>query len=147
VLLILALAACAATAAAPAPGPEPRRVVVTVRGFRNRAGALRVKLVADGEGFPGSDTHSAAKRRVPIGSTEVRVTFDGVAPGGYAVVALHDEDDDGTLDRSRLGLPTEGVGFSSGARMRFGPPTFEEARFELGARDAELAVDLQYLPF
>jgi uncharacterized protein (DUF2141 family) len=77
----------------------------------------------------------------------VRIAFDGVAPGDYAVVALHDEDDDGTLDRSRLGLPTEGVAFSSGARIRFGPPSFDEARFELGARDAELALELQYLPF
>ena len=144
--LILALAACAATAGAPAPGPEPRRVVVTVRGFRNRAGVLRVKLVAEPDGFPGSDAHVAAKRRVPIDADLVSVAFDAVAPGDYAVVALHDEDDDGTLDRSRLGLPAEGIAFSSGARIRFGPPSFEEARFELGAGDAELALDLQYLP-
>jgi uncharacterized protein (DUF2141 family) len=146
VSLILALAACAAAAAAPAPPPEPRRVVVTVRGFRSRAGSLRVKLVADADGFPASDAHVAAKRRVAIEAAAVSVAFDGVAPGDYAVVALHDEDDDAELDR-RLGLPAEGLAFSSGARIRFGPPSFEEARFELGARDAELALELQYLPF
>lgn len=144
--LIFALAACAATAGAPAPPPEPRRVVVTVRGFRTHAGALRVKLVADADGFPGSDAHVAAKRRVPIDGAAVSVAFEGLAPGTYAVVALHDEDDDAELDR-RLGLPAEGLGFSSGARIRFGPPSFEEAQFELRARDAELALDLQYLPF
>jgi uncharacterized protein (DUF2141 family) len=145
VFLILALAAC--TAAAAAPPPEPRRVVVTVRGFRSRAGSLRVKLVAEADGFPSSDAHVAAKRRVPIdAAAAVSVAFEGLVPGDYAVVALHDEDDDAELDR-RLGLPAEGLGFSSGARIRFGPPSFEEARFELGERDAELALDLQYLPF
>jgi uncharacterized protein (DUF2141 family) len=146
VSLILALAACAAAAAAPAPPPEPRRVLVTVRGFRSRAGSLRVKLVAEADGFPGSDAHVAAKRRVPVDAAAVSVAFDGVAPGDYAIVALHDEDDDAELDR-RLGLPAEGLAFSSGARIRFGPPSFEEAQFELGARDAELALELQYLPF
>jgi uncharacterized protein (DUF2141 family) len=145
VSLILALAACAAAAAAPAPPPDPR-VVVTVRGFRSRAGSLRVKLVAEADGFPGSEAHVAAKRRVPIDAGAVSVAFEGVAPGDYAVVALHDEDDDAELDR-RFGLPAEGLAFSSGARIRFGPPSFEEARFEVGARDAELALELQYLPF
>ena len=144
--LILALAACAAAAAAPAPPPEHHRVVVTVRGFRSREGSLRVKLVAEADGFPGSDAHVVAKRRVPIDADTVSVAFDGVASGDYAVVALHDEDDDAELDR-RLRLPAEGLGFSNGARIRFGPPSFEDARFELGELDAEVGVELQYLPF
>jgi uncharacterized protein (DUF2141 family) len=119
-------------------------MVVSVSGFRSREGSLRVKLVAEAPGFPGSDEHVAAKRRVPIDGDSVRVAFEGLAPGDYAAVALHDEDDDAELDRTLLGLPDEGLGFSNGARIRFGPPSFEEARFALGEDGADLAIELQY---
>jgi uncharacterized protein (DUF2141 family) len=145
VSIAFALAAFLAAADVP-PGTvaEGRRVAVTVRGFRSRAGSLRVKLVSDAEGFPGSDAHVAAKRRVAIDAPAVTVAFEGIAPGDYAVVALHDEDDDAELDRTFLGLPDEGLGFSNGARVRFGPPSFADARFALGEDGAEIAIELQY---
>jgi uncharacterized protein (DUF2141 family) len=130
----------AAALAAPARGT----VAVTVSGVRSRAGSLRAKLVRSGEGFPGSDEHVVAKQRRAIEGGSVRFVFEGVPYGDYAVVCLHDEDDDASLDRTRIGLPAEGVGFSSGARVRFGPPGFEEARFELLGPALELAIEMQY---
>jgi uncharacterized protein (DUF2141 family) len=145
VAIVLALAAFLAAAGVPPDTAQTgRRVAVTVRGFRSSDGSLRVKLVADADGFPGSDAHVAAKRRVAIDADSVRVVFEGIAPGDYAVVALHDEDDDAELDRTFLGLPDEGLGFSNGARVRFGPPSFEEAHFALGEDGAEIAIELQY---
>jgi uncharacterized protein (DUF2141 family) len=85
-----------------------------------------------------------AKQRLPIEGESVRVVFEGVPHGAYALVCLHDEDDDSALGRTRLGLPAEGLGFSSGARVRFGPPGFEEARFELVGPELELAIEMQY---
>jgi uncharacterized protein (DUF2141 family) len=141
---VLALAGLLAAADAPPVAETGRRVAVTVRGFRSHAGSLRVKLVSDGDGFPGSDAHVTAKRRVAIDGDPVRVAFEDVAPGDYAVVALHDEDDDAELDRTLIGLPAEGLGFSNGARIRFGPPSFAEARFALGEAGADIAIELQY---
>jgi uncharacterized protein (DUF2141 family) len=144
VLAFFGLLAAADAAPATEIAPSGRRVAVTVGGFRSSAGSLRVKLVSEADGFPGSDEHVAAKRRVRIDGARVRVAFEAVAAGDYAVVALHDEDDDAALDRTFLGLPTEGLGFSNGARVRFGPPSFADARFALGAEDAEIAIELQY---
>jgi uncharacterized protein (DUF2141 family) len=135
--------AVAAPAAVAAPVPVGR-VVVEVRGLRSRAGSLRARLVASAEGFPGSDAHVVAKRRLPIGGARVRFVFEGVPLGAYALVCLHDEDDDAALARTALGLPAEGLGFSSGARVRFGPPGFEEARFELAGPEAVLVVEMRY---
>jgi uncharacterized protein (DUF2141 family) len=126
-------------------GAEPRgTVVVTVAGLRSREGSLRVKLVREGEGFPASDAQLVARRRLPIEGPVVQVAFPDVPLGDYAVVVLHDEDDDAVLDRSRLGLPVEGLGFSGGARVRFGPPSFEDARFRLSEPSKELGVEVHY---
>jgi uncharacterized protein (DUF2141 family) len=141
-LLGLALAILGASAALP---PEPRgTLVVNVTGLRSREGSLRVKLVREDDGFPASDAALVARRRVAIEGPAMRVAFPDVPLGDYAVVVLHDEDDDAVLDRSPLGLPAEGLGFSSGARVRFGPPSFEEARFRLDGGSLELAVQVRY---
>jgi uncharacterized protein (DUF2141 family) len=129
-----------AVLAAPARGT----LAVTVRGIRSAKGSLRAKLVRSPDGFPGSDAHVVAKQRLPIEGASVRFVFEGVPRGEYALVCLHDENDDAELGRSLLGLPTEGLGFSSGARVRFGPPGFEEARFELLGPELELAIEMQY---
>ena len=119
-------------------------IAVTVHGVRGGEGSLRAKLVARGEGFPGSDAHVVAKRKLPIRGDRVRLAFEDVPYGEYALVVLHDEDDDGALARGWLGLPAEGLAFSNGARIRRGPPSFEEARFALDRPRVELDVDLQY---
>lgn len=139
--LALALAALAAGAAAAEPSAT---LEVEVRGLRSGRGLLRVKLVGAPDGFPGSDAHVVAKQKLPIEGDAVRLAFEDVPYGEYALVVLHDEDDDGALARGWLGLPAEGLGFSSGAHIRFGPPTFEEARFALDRPRLELEVDLRY---
>jgi uncharacterized protein (DUF2141 family) len=140
----LALAILAA-GGAPVPESDARgTVVVSVEALRSRAGSVRVKLVASAEGFPGSDAHVVARRRLPVDGPAARVVFSDVPFGDYALVVLHDEDDDATLDRNVLGIPAEGLGFSSGARVRFGPPSFEDARFTLAEPELEIEIEVRY---
>lgn len=64
--------------------------------------------------------------------------FRGVPPGRYAISAYHDKNDDGSLDRNFIGIPTEDFTFSSGAKAGLGPPSFEDADFEYPGGDLEL---------
>ncbi len=41
-------------------------------------------------------------------------------------------------------MPTEGIGFSNDAKMRFGPPSFADAAFTLGAAGGQIALALRY---
>ena len=61
--------------------------------------------------------------------------FGGLAPGEYAVAAFHDANGDGELNANFVGMPTEGYGFSNGARGFMGPPSFAKAAVSVG--DAE----------
>ncbi|MEJ0023360.1 MAG: DUF2141 domain-containing protein [Alphaproteobacteria bacterium] len=75
---------------------------------------------------------------------EVAVTFVNIPPGRYAVMAYHDENGDRRLNRSMIGIPTEGAGFSRNAVGTAGPPKFSDAAVNVAQADATLSVDLVY---
>jgi len=126
-----------------AQGGDLRIVVSRLRGDQ---GQLRVALYAGNDRFLDENAMVAGIR---VRASAVRdgvfaVTLHGLAPGQYAVTAHHDEDGDGTKNANLLGIPTEGYGFSNGAKGTTGPPAFDDAAFELGERPAEVRVELHY---
>ncbi len=58
--------------------------------------------------------------------------------------AYQDENDNHKIDRNLFGIPTEGIGFSNDARMRFGPPEFADAAIVLDASGGYTQLTLQY---
>jgi uncharacterized protein (DUF2141 family) len=69
-----------------------------------------------------------------------------VPAGSYAVVVFHDENDNGKIDRSVLGIPREDYGFSNNPKLLLRKPTFDEARFAVDAQDATIAIRLIHWP-
>ena len=50
--------------------------------------------------------------------------------GEYAIAGFQDLDGNGILSGNFLGIPREPVGFSGGAKVRFGPPKWNDAVFQ-----------------
>ena len=119
-------------------------LVVDIEGLRNRTGVLQVALFRTADGYPQHADLAARTRTVPITLPITVVTFDGLEPGTWALSVLHDENANGRLDTTVLGVPKEGIGASRDATRRLGEPRFEEARFEVGADDLRLQVSLRY---
>ena len=69
----------------------------------------------------------------------VTVTFENVAPGNYAIMVLHDENDNSKMDFDATGRPSESYGMSNNP-MLFGPPTFTDAKFELLKEDLQIHI-------
>ena len=136
-----ALAALLLTGAADAPAPITVNLVLT--GLRSSAGEVRVCVWQRGESFPncrkGQDVRMLAAPAAP----EVRLSVPGLAPGSYAVSVIHDENGNRQLDKSFVGIPTEGVGFSHNPRVTFGPPAFSKTRFD-ASRDATQTIKIKY---
>jgi uncharacterized protein (DUF2141 family) len=59
----------------------------------------------------------------------------GLRPGKYAFRYFHDRNNNKKMDTNRIGIPTEGYGFSNNAKGRFGPPAFKDIVFEV-SKDA-----------
>ena len=51
--------------------------------------------------------------------------------GEYAIAVYHDKNKNGRLDTNLLGIPKENYGFSNNARGRFGPASWQDAKFEI----------------
>ncbi len=114
---------------------------VRLDGLRSADGDARIALHrrVDGVKFPdGAGVVAAISRRAVAGS--MRVVFTDLPPGDYAVAAFHDADGDGELATNLLGMPTEGYGFSNGARGFMGPPRFDAATVTVGQEAGLLSV-------
>lgn len=74
-----------------------------------------------------------------INDGKVTVTFKDVKPGTYAVMALHDENENNRMDYETNGMPKESYGTSNNP-MSFGPPQFSESKFEVADQDLTLKI-------
>jgi uncharacterized protein (DUF2141 family) len=62
----------------------------------------------------------------------VEFSTTALPAGTYALRVMHDRNGNQTLDSNLVGMPTEPWGFSNNAAGSFGPPGWDDARFELG---------------
>ena len=116
---------------------------MTVTGLRSAKGQVLACLTAQPRGFPDCTRDPASRHlAVPAGVT-VLLDFGPVPAGRYAVSVVHDENSNGKLDK-RLLMPREGYGFSRNAPVRFGPPKFGAAAFEV-AGDVTQSLRIRYI--
>jgi len=94
-----------------------------------RSGMLYVGVANSDETFDGD---SYRKTRIEIPTTgDVRVSFDGLPAGRYAIRVFQDLNDNQKLDFNGP-MPTEPFGFSNVKTMT-GPPSFGKCAFDLDA--------------
>jgi outer membrane protein len=113
------------------------RLTVTVTGLNSASGTVHAAL------FDSAETFRKTPRRtevLPIESGRAVWTVDGLATGTYAVTIFHDLNGNGRLDATALGLPAEPVAASGRGGARFGPPTYDQCRFDLGGASQTLAL-------
>lgn len=116
-------------------------LTVKVEGVDGSMGHVLVAVCTEDQ-FLGAGCTSTGK--VPAAPGAVTIVLTNVAPGVYAVQAFHDENDNMDIDRSLLGFPKEGMGFSNDAPMRYGPPQFADAAITIGAEDAATSLRMRY---
>ncbi len=61
---------------------------------------------------------------------KAQVVFENVEAGTYAILALHDANENGRMDFEANGMPKESYGTSNN-EMSFGPPQFIDAKFQV----------------
>ncbi len=105
---------------------EAADLVITVEDVRSDRGLISVAIYDRATGFlkGGAEVRSADIKAAP---GDLVVVFYDLPPGRYAAAAFHDENASGDIDTNFLGIPTEGFGFSNGAKAFLGPPAFQEA--------------------
>lgn len=124
------------------PQTQTGSLSVTLTQVRDARGQLRVGLYQDPKTFR-KEALAFAVQQVPATPGTVQVRFTNLPPGRYAIMAYHDENGDGELNR-RLGMfPTEGYGLSNNPKV-MGPPQFEDSAFQVPAAGQAVSIEIRY---
>lgn len=103
-------------------------VKVEMYNFDNNEGSVMVGLYASETSFLNTPSHTL---EVKIEEQKAVASFTNIPDGVYAISVFHDENSNKKLDMLLNFLPTEDYGASNNAPARFGPPKWEDAKFEL----------------
>ncbi|MBP0491225.1 DUF2141 domain-containing protein [Pararoseomonas indoligenes] len=132
------------TACAAADAPQGPRLQVTVTGARRVAGNATITLYGPRpEHFLASRAY-LARQRIPLRATSAEACFALAAPGTYAIAVYHDENDDHDFNRTLIGMPAEGYGFSNDAPTVTGLPAFADVRFTVPPGESRMTIRLRY---
>jgi len=120
---------------------EEYNLTVNLHGIKNSQGQIHVELYSDPKTFRKS---ALAQNIIKAAAKEdiVTVKFTGIKPGVYAILAFHDEDENGLLNKRFGMIPTEGYALSNDPEV-FGPPAFKDSAFEV-LTDKELSIPIHY---
>jgi uncharacterized protein (DUF2141 family) len=135
-----------AQAFAQAPSSSQNILRVQLSGFRSNNGKPHCTIYNDAAAFPSHDEKAVKESEAPsIANSGAEVDFAGLAPGKYAMVCFHDENNNGKFDENALGMPKEGYCFSNNIHPRFSAPTFEQCAFDYQGGDQSISITMIYL--
>src|SRR5688572_9305143 len=117
-------------------------IEVTVTNIKDAKGNIRVGLFNNEDDF----LEKAIEGKVVKSTgTDVTVVFENLKPGDYAVSIIHDENENGDIDKNFLGIPKEGFGFGNNAMGSFGPPDFKDAKVSVGGEKVKQVISMRYM--
>jgi uncharacterized protein (DUF2141 family) len=108
-------------------------ILINITNIRSNNGKVNVSLFAAADGFPSNPQKAVAVQSVVIQGNQVRLRFDNLPFGTYAIACLHDENGNGKIDTNLVGIPKEGYGASNNAVSKLSAPKFEAAKFAFNA--------------
>lgn len=142
-------AAVAATSASAAPAgclgtPSDTWLNVSVEGLRNGNGLVTVALYPDDSRQFLAKGGTIKNNRFQASAPVTRACVFVPKPGVYAIAVYHDEDASRKLNRSGLGLPAEGYGFSNNPATLAGLPAFRSVRLSVPKAGLTTHIRMKY---
>ena len=139
--------ATAPAAAAPAGclgQPSDTWLNVSVEGLRNGRGLVTVAVYPDDSRQFLAKGGTLKNNRFQASAPVTRACVFVPKPGVYAIAVYHDEDASRKLNRSGIGLPAEGYGFSNNPATVAGLPAFRSVRLNVPKAGLTTHVRMKY---
>ena len=102
-------------------------LVIHLQGLVSNEGKLRFALFDSDKDFMKTPVRSGIVDIV--GQKGVWIVED-LPYGTYAILVHHDINGNGMMEKNWLGIPKEPTGVSNGTPAGFGPPRFDDAKFQ-----------------
>ncbi len=111
---------------------DKQSVEISITGLKSKNGKILIALYSNEDGF-NKPEKVFKEYYVDIVSIPLKITFNNLPSGTYAFALFHDENNNRVLDKNLIGIPKEGFAFSNNALGRFGPPSFDKAKFSISS--------------
>jgi len=105
-------------------------ITVTIQNIKNDKGSVILGLHTEDTFMKGPGIKNLKSK---IENGQVTVTFKNIEVGTYAIMVMHDENDNNRMDFEN-GMPLESYGMSNNP-MSYGPPQYQDAKFEVNDKD------------
>ena len=125
--------------------PSATKLTVQVTGVRAAKGLVAITLYPNDSSRFLAPHGKLARVRAVAEAPMTSACFWLPAPGVYAVAVYHDENGNNAFDRSALGLPAEGFGFTNNPRTPTGLPPLSAVRFNAVGAQTTVRITLRYL--
>jgi uncharacterized protein (DUF2141 family) len=126
---------CSLSIANTGPDSEPLRV--RIENLKSGQGGVNLTIFDKNhqKDFPIKPETAVFQKYQPLnGQNELDFLVTHLPDGEYSAFAYHDENGDHKINTNMIGIPKEGYGASQGAKNKFGPPSFNDAKFILSAK-------------
>ena len=134
-----------ATEAPPRAGAtaaESARLTVRFEGLSSDDGRVTMAMWDD-PAYWLTDRNAVREGSALIRKGTAIMVLENVPYGEYGISAYHDRNDNGKLDTGLFRIPKEPIGSSNDARVRFGPPKYQDAKFTLDQPELEVVVPIR----
>jgi len=132
----------------PPPGctgtPSSTWLNVSAQGLRSGNGLLAITLYADNPRKFLVSRGSLYVGRVNANAGTTTGCIFVPAPGVYAIALYHDENANQKFDRTGIGLPAEGYGFSNNPPTLVGLPSFRSVRLSVPRSGLTTRIQMKY---
>ncbi|MBO6607118.1 DUF2141 domain-containing protein [Psychroserpens sp.] len=112
-------------------------ITVVVENFTSNEGKAAIALHTADTFMRGAGIQNLEAKIIDGKAT---FTFENVNPGEYALLVLHDKNENNRMDFEENGMPKESYGTSNNTRS-FGPPIYDDAKFNVD-KDLEITIRL-----
>lgn len=116
--------------------PSNRSISVTIANIKNDSGKVVLSLHTSETFMKSAGIQSLSS---DIKDGKVTIVFKNIKPGEYALMALHDANENNRMDFDAQGMPIESYGMSNNP-MSYGPPQYDDAKFNLVSEDIKLNI-------
>jgi uncharacterized protein (DUF2141 family) len=107
-------------------------VVINVQQIQSDKGGEISAGIFKKENFPKVGKQMIGTER-PVTGSSMQIVFEKVLAGEYGLVAFQDIDKNKDLKTNFVGFPKEPIGFSNDAKIKLGPPDFDDAKVKVEA--------------
>ena len=115
------------------------KLTVNVKNIQSSEGKILVGLFNSEETFLEKAFQKASEEAK---EDQMQFEFDNVPEGTYTISVIHDKNNNGSLDKNMIGIPTEPYGISMDGKSMFGPPSYEDAVFKVTDKNLTLHISL-----